>query len=173
MDEVRYESNPFLENMIIPLGRKTVKLSPLGRDDNVLINQLTGEVCGTHVATYKKVDAQCFVKLFTENIGLAFNLKSAGIKALTVLVFTVQKSAMNKDTVNLDSYTLKEFLKFNDGMKLSMTTFRRGLVELEEAKIIAKALRKGHFFINPNFVFNGDRIAFSTIIEKENSMLSN
>ncbi|CRL46939.1 hypothetical protein SGGMMB4_05911 (plasmid) [Sodalis glossinidius str. 'morsitans'] len=58
MEEVRYESNPFLENMIIPLGRKTVKLSPLGRDDNVLVNQLTGEVCGTHVATYKKVDSQ-------------------------------------------------------------------------------------------------------------------
>ncbi|CRL46938.1 hypothetical protein SGGMMB4_05910 (plasmid) [Sodalis glossinidius str. 'morsitans'] len=80
---------------------------------------------------------------------------------------------MNKDVVNLDSYTLKEFLKFNDRMMLSMTTFRRGLVELEEAKIIAKALRKGHFFINPNFVFNGDRIAFSTILEKENAMLSN
>ncbi|WP_063657953.1 replication/maintenance protein RepL [Candidatus Arsenophonus triatominarum] len=173
MAEIRYESNPFLENMVIPFGRKTVKLSPLGREDNILVNQFTGEIRGTHVATYKKVDSQCFVKLFTENIALAFNLKSAGIKALTVLIFIVQKSAMNKDVVNLDSYTLKEFLNFNEGVKLSMTTFRRGLIELEEAKIIAKALRKGNYFINPNFVFNGDRIAFSTIIEKENAISSN
>ena len=173
MKEVRYESNPFLKNMVIPIGKKTVKISQLGCDDNIIVNQITGEVCGTHIATYKKVDSQNFVKLFTENIGLVFNLKSAGIKALTVLIFIIQKSAVNKDIVNLDSYTLKEFLKFNENTKLSMTTFRRGLIELEESKIIAKALRKGHFFINPNFIFNGDRIAFSTIIEKENLITSN
>ncbi|MEY0016960.1 replication/maintenance protein RepL [Providencia manganoxydans] len=168
MSEVRYEQNPFVENMVIPLGRKAIRISRLGKDDNVIVNHQTGEVSGTHIATYKKVDAQQFVKLFTENIGMAFNLKSSGIKALMVLMFVVQRSALNKDMVNLDSYTLKDFLKENENTKLSMTTFRRGLVELEESKIIAKALRKGHFYINPNFVFNGDRIAFSTILEKEN-----
>ena len=165
--DVRYEVNPFIEGMMIPVGRKNVKLSKLGKDDNVLVNQSTGEVQGTHVTTYKKVDSQGFVKLFTENIGLAFNLKSSGIKALTVLVFLVQKTAINKDIINLDSISLKEFLKDNDKYKLSMTTFRRGLVELEAAKIIAKSLRRGDYFINPNFVFNGDRIAFTAMIEKE------
>ena len=27
--------------------------------------------------------------------------------------------------------------------------------------------RKGAYFINPNFAFNGDRIAFTTILEKD------
>lgn len=166
--EIRYEVNPFIEDMLIPIGHKSVKLSRLGKDDNVLINKSTGEVQGTHVTTYRKVDSQRFVKLFTENIGLAFNLKSAGIKTLTVLVFLVQKTAINKDVINLDSFSLKFFLKENDQYKLSMTTFRRGLIELEEAKIIAKSVRRGDYFINPNFVFNGDRIAFSTVLEKEN-----
>lgn len=165
--DVRYEINPFVEDMLIPVGHKNIKLSKLGKDDNILVNQSTGEVQGTHVTTYKKVDSQGFVKLFTENIGLAFNLKSAGIKALTVLVFLVQKTAINKDLINLDSYSLKAFLKENEKYKLSMTTFRRGLIELEEAKIIAKSVRRGDYFINPNFVFNGDRIAFSTVLEKE------
>lgn len=37
----------------------------------------------------------------------------------------------------------------------------------ENAKIIAKHLRAGDYYINPNFVFNGDRIAFSTVIERK------
>lgn len=28
-------------------------------------------------------------------------------------------------------------------------------------------MRKGFYFINPNFVFNGDRIAFTTLIERK------
>ncbi|MBC9222158.1 hypothetical protein IBK32_10680, partial [Escherichia coli] len=42
-----------------------------------------------------------------------------------------------------------------------------GLAELEAAKIIAKHLRPGWYFINPNFIFNGDRIAFTTVIERK------
>jgi DNA-binding GntR family transcriptional regulator len=51
-------------------------------------------------------------------------------------------------------------------MKLSIATFKRGINELENAKIIAKTIRKGWYFINPNFIFNGDRIAFTTVIER-------
>jgi hypothetical protein len=44
---------------------------------------------------------------------------------------------------------------------------KRGLAELEKARIIAKTLRQGRYFINPNFVFNGDRVAFTTLIERD------
>ncbi len=48
-----------------------------------------------------------------------------------------------------------------------MATFKRGMNELEKAQIIAKTMRKGRYFINPNFMFNGDRIAFTTLIERK------
>jgi hypothetical protein len=32
----------------------------------------------------------------------------------------------------------------------------QGLAELEAAQIIAKHMRQGWYFINPDFVFNGD-----------------
>jgi DNA-binding GntR family transcriptional regulator len=51
-------------------------------------------------------------------------------------------------------------------IQISEATFRRGISELENAQIIAKTLRQGVFFINPNFVFNGDRVAFTTVIER-------
>jgi hypothetical protein len=168
MVATRHEINPFLENMIVPVKGRQVRLSRLGKDDNVLVNQRTGEVLGTHVTTYKPVDGEQFVKLFTANIGLAFDLTSAGIKAFTVLMWTVQNTALARDEVMLDAVTLERFLRDQDGKKqLSLTTFRRGLAELTGAQIIAKTVRQGIYFINPNFVFNGDRIAFTTVIERK------
>ncbi|PVK27321.1 hypothetical protein C4840_24940, partial [Salmonella enterica subsp. enterica serovar Braenderup] len=51
-------------------------------------------------------------------------------------------------------------------LKLSESTYRRGLTELCKAQIIAKSIKLGRYVINPNFVFNGDRIAFTTMIER-------
>ncbi|EOM4036090.1 replication/maintenance protein RepL [Escherichia coli] len=171
----RYKENPFLEGMVVPVKGKQVRLSRLGRDDNILVNQNTGEVQGTHVTTYKRVDSEQFVKLFTANIGLTFELSSAGIKAFGVLVWSVQNSALSKDEVDLDALVLEAFLQCQvsaskQPLRLSLATFKRGLNELEKAKIIAKTMRQGRYFINPNFVFNGDRIAFTTVIERKNTI---
>jgi hypothetical protein len=167
---VRYESNPFIENMVVPIKGQKVQLSKLGKDNNILVNQTTGEVHGTHVTTYRKVDAEQFVKLFTANIALTFDLKAAGIKAFNVLVWMLQNTSISKDLVPLDKIALDEFLAAHDDrkppIKLSQPTFWRGLAELEAAQIIAKHVRQGWYFINPNFVFNGDRVAFTTLIER-------
>lgn len=167
---VRYENNPFIENMVVPIKGQKVQLSKLGKDNNILVNQSTGEVHGTHITTYRRVDAEQFVKLFTANIALTFDLKASGIKAFNVLVWMLQNSSIGKDLVPLDKFALDAFLKAHNDrkppIKLSQPTFWRGLAELESAQIIAKHVRQGWYFINPNFVFNGDRIAFTTLIER-------
>ncbi|PJI56189.1 replication/maintenance protein RepL [Escherichia coli] len=168
----RYKTNPFLEGMIVPVKGKQVRLSRLGRDENILVNQNTGEVQGTHVTTYKRVDGEQFVKLFTANIALTFDLSAQGIKAFNVLMWAMQNQSISKDEVYLDSHTREDFLAvYNDKdkpIKLSQPTFARGLAELTKAQIIAKTLRQGVYWINPNFAFNGDRIAFTTLIERQN-----
>lgn len=164
----RHEVNPFLRDWIVPVKGRQVQLSRLGKDNNILINQSTGEISGTAVTTYRKVDSEQFVKLFTSNIGLTFDLTAAGIKAFSVLLWAVQHKAISKDQVDLDVYTLNEFFAANEDkkLKLSKETFKRGLRELNTAEIIARTLKPGRFFINPNFVFNGDRVAFTTLIER-------
>lgn len=165
---IRYEENPFIDNMIVPIKGQKIQISRLGRDDNILVNQSTGEVQGTHVTTYKNVDTEQFVKLFTANIALTFELGAAGIKAFGVLAWILQDRSISKDLVPLDKFVLEDFLKAQEKkLALSQATFSRGLAELERAKIIAKHLRQGWYFINPNFVFNGDRIAFTSIIERK------
>ena len=122
--------------------------------------------------TYRQVDSEQFLKLFTKNIALTFDLTSPGIKAFNVLCWAVQIGALAKDEVALDSFALEEFLAAHRDRKpplkdFSLATFKRGLAELETAKLIAKTLRKGRYFVNPSFVFNGDRVAFSTVIERQ------
>lgn len=163
----RYKENPFLNNMQINTSTKQVTVSSLGKDDNILVNQATGEINGTSVVTYKKVDDAEFVKLFSANIALTFDLRSAGIKTFSVLVWMVQHRAIGKDIVILDHMALEEWCEIHEPKSISHATFKRGLNELEKSKIIAKTMRKGSYFINPNFVFNGDRIAFSTVIERK------
>lgn len=168
---VRYSENPFIENMVVPVRGQQVKLSRLGKDENILINQATGEVDGTHITTYKKVDSAQFVKLFTANIALTFDLKAAGIKAFNVVMWVLQNKAISKDLIPLDRFTLEEFLKAHQDreppIKLSIATLGRGLSELEKAQVIAKHVRQGWYYINPNFAFNGDRIAFTTVVERK------
>lgn len=163
---VRYKENPFLDKLVVRTRTKSVEVAPIGKKSDVYINEATGEVAGTEVRTYKKVDDAEFVKLFTANIALTFDLKSAGIKAFNVLMYTVQRKAIERDIIAFDHYTLEDFNDFHE-KKLSLSTFKRGINELIKAQIIARNIRGGHFYINPNFCFNGNRIVFQTIIEKK------
>jgi hypothetical protein len=164
--EIRFESNPFLKDLIINRKTKQVKVSSLGKDDNVLINQTTGEVHGTHVVTYKQVDDAEFVKTFTGNIALAFDLNKAGYKTLQVVYWSVQK-VIGTDVIQLNKYVYDDFNSEHDIKRFSLVVFNRGLKELETAQIIAKAKQRGFYYINPNFIFNGDRIAFTKVIERK------
>lgn len=156
--------------MVVPVKGQRVQLSRIGKDDNILINNATGEVQGTHVTTFRQVDSEQFVKLFTQNIALTFDLKAAGIKVFNVMMWTLQNKALGGDMIPLDKYVLAEFLESQSKRKppvsLSQATYARGLAELEHAQIIAKHIRPGFFYINPNFCFNGDRIAFTTLIQR-------
>ncbi|HGG6853500.1 TPA: replication/maintenance protein RepL [Salmonella enterica subsp. enterica serovar Onderstepoort] len=174
MSDGRYKTNPFLQDMIIPVKGRQVRLSPLGKEQNILVNQSTGEIHGTHVTTYKKVDGEQFVKLFTANVALTFDLSAQGVKALSVLIWAIQNRAISKDEIYLDTHTREDFIEVHKEnskpLKLSQPTFARGLAELTKAQIIAKTIRQGIYWINPNFVFNGDRIAFTTLIERKDSI---
>lgn len=164
---VRHKENPFIEDLSLKIRSKRVRVSKLGKEDNVsLVNEDTGEHHGTYIGTTKAVDEEQFVKLFTANIALTFDLKSAGIKAFNVLCFVMQEKAIERDKIFIDKYVLEDF-NSRFSKKLSKPVLYRGLNELISNSIIARSVREGEYFINPNFVFNGDRLVFQTIIEKK------
>jgi len=166
---IRHKTNPFLENVNIPIGSKNIQISTLGKDSNILVNQNTGEITGTHVIARKKVDSEKFVKTFADYMAFTFDLTKAGNKTLRVVMWAIKEQAIGKDIIDLDKFTHEAFLESHGFSKtnLSYTTFARGLGELVKAKIIAKAQKAGRYFINPNCMFNGNRIAFTTLIERD------
>jgi predicted GIY-YIG superfamily endonuclease len=99
-------------------------------------------------------------------------LTKTGLNTAKFIKWAIKNNHTYGDTVLIDKITLNDFLKCkkNDAKGNSLQSLRRGLVELEKENIVAKSRRQGSYFINPNFVFKGDRIAFATVLEKDSKM---
>ena len=166
----RFTENPFLQRSKLPVGSKNIHLTKLGKDRNILVNQVTGEIQGTHVVAHKKVDSEKFIKTFANYMAFTFELTKAGNKALRVVMWALQENGLCKDKITLDKFIFEDFMKHYEHyvpeLALSFVTFKRGLTELCAARIIAKAIKRGDYFINPHCMFNGDRVAFTTLIER-------
>lgn len=98
--------------MIIPVKGKKIRLSSLGSDINVLVNQANGEGHGTHVTTYKNFDGAQVVKLFAANFAMTFDRSAQGRKAFTVLMWTLQSKGLAKDEY-FYIHTKKDFIEAN------------------------------------------------------------
>ena len=163
---IKYKENPFLDVFRVTTKGKRVSVTAIGGESNVLINQETGEIKGTHVSSYKQVDDEEFVKIFTANIAMTFELNAAGRKMFDMLLHVVQIEAISKDQIYIDELVREEFT-IKHSVKLSSATMYRGLDNLMAKKILAKSTRTNIYFINPNLVFNGDRVVFSQAIERK------
>ncbi len=71
------------------------------------------------------MDSQEFIKLFTNNIALTFELKTAGIKAFGVLVWMLQEKGISKDLVPLDKLALDDFLEANKEKNSTFSSYFR------------------------------------------------
>ncbi len=164
----RYADNPFMENQVITTKSKKISVFSTTGAHTKLVNEETGEAPETTVMAFREVDDAMFIKLFTQNIGLTFNLSSNGVKALNVLIWVLQQH-ISRDLILIDKYTHEDFMKSHDSqnIKLAYNTMAKGLSELCKAQIIAKSKRQGHYYINPHFVFNGDRVRFVTEIRRK------
>jgi hypothetical protein len=50
-----------------------------------------------------------------------------------------------------------------DVVKISRTTYFKGMKELADKKFIAETMIQNYYFINPDYMFNGDRLTFIII----------
>jgi len=171
---LRFKANPFMRDDFMQIGTKNVPVSVMGKGDNILVDTNTGESLSTHVVAHKRVDTSKFIKVFADYMSFTFELTKAGNKSLRVVMWALQEQGINRDLVTLDKFTHEEFLSEHsfEAKAFSYPTFARGLGELCKAKIIAKHVRHGDYFINPACIFNGNRIAFTTVIETNSAVKS-
>lgn len=149
----RFEHNPFIEFMEIHTNNKII----MGRTDAVTTNTKTGELMGHQVvASFKKVDAEQFVKIFADKVSTIFDLSKTGYRMLMIIISVIQEQTISKDLFYM-SY--QDALKISQikSMTLALVTFKKGVSELISHGIIARALNVNTYYLNPAIIYNGNR----------------
>lgn len=152
---IRYKTNPFISNAVVNTKVGTKRISNKAGDKLMIVSEETGEVlapAGFHEII--EVDKTQFVKLFKNGVKAFTNLTSSGAKVFSVLYDEIQEN-QSKDFIHLS------FSDVNTDIEpLSETTFYRGMKELLQHNFIAESETVGKYFINPDYLWNGNRLAF-------------
>jgi len=148
-----YTENPFMTmtNLKTRIKRITNK-----RGDMMLVNSNTGEV-QSNIAGFwesEEVDGTKFLKLFVNGVRALAELSNAGTRVFEILYVEMQNN-IGRDQVYMSFTAIDTAVT-----KISRATFTRGLSELIEKKFIAAMPAVGWYWVNPDFIWNGDRLAF-------------
>ena len=171
---LRYKDSPFMGELVVPVGHKMLNVMNGKRDQTVLMNLETGEEQMTGLFTYKKVDNQTFVKLYTENIAITPNLGLAGRRACDIVQWVIQDHAINKDSIWLGLQVLEDWNNRNDVIKkISKSSWYRGIEEMIGGGILARkdSGRQADYWLNCNIMFNGNRLLMTTLIERDSTAI--
>lgn len=102
----------------------------------------------------QEVDKTQFVKLFVNGVRALKELSGAGTRVFEILYLRVQEG-IGKDRVFLTFPSLDQSVT-----PLGETTFYRGMKELLDKDFIAESEAPGLYFLNLDYMWNGDRLAF-------------
>lgn len=151
----RHEKNPFLKDAIENSKTGTRKIANKTGDRFMIISEQTGELiapAGFHEII--EVDKTQFVKLYINGVKAFQGLKSAGAKVFEIIYRAVQKCP-GQDKIWLHFMEIEQNIS-----PISEATFYRGMRELIDKGFIAESTTPGAYFLNIDYLFNGNRLAF-------------
>lgn len=154
----RYKENPWLEKAALQTVLGTRVITAQGDNDRkLIISKGTGEIQGlTGFYTRIKTDKTHFLKVYADGVRALTGLSTAGMK-IFILVYDkiTSNEGFGKDTImlNYDMLTNEQQEQF------SLRTFQRGISDLIDHDFLAETMQTGVYFVNPTFIFNGDRLA--------------
>ena len=153
---VRRGKEVFLKNPFLPDVKSRSKRITNKRGNMALINTDSGVVESTVAGFWEshEVDATKFVKLFIRGVKALKELSSSGTKMFEVLYLRVQDN-IGKDKIHMSFLSIDQITT-----PMSEATYTRGMRELAAKGFIAADVVQGFYWINPSFIWNGDRIAF-------------
>lgn len=157
---VVYSNNPFVVDVKSTTKRITNKTG-----DMVLISKETGEIASDIAGFWQseEVDSTKFVKLFVNGVKALKELTQSGTKVFEVLYLEIQKN-IGVDLVYMSFNHINQNLT-----PMSESTYTRGMRELIQKEFIAASESQGLYWLNPSFVWNGDRLAFIKSYHKKST----
>jgi hypothetical protein len=153
---VLHKSNPFVVDAATNTRHGVRKIVGNSADRMMIVSESSGEVVAKGAGFWQaqEVDRTQFVKLYINGVRALKDLTQAGTKVFAVLFEEVQKQ-IGRDVVQLS------FLSVNQELNsMSQATYTRGIRELVDKNFIAATPLQSTWYINPDFIFNGDRLAF-------------
>jgi len=143
----KYATNPFLESLVLVPKRKAGKVQLHGLS---VVHSETGQMEPAYHAYSRLDDTATFTKLFREGLAWLPYLNAPGLK---VFVYLCNNMRPGNSVAWL---THAEYSAETGNTKASYYT---GLNELIVANFLAPSNQKGFYFVNPAFIFNGNRLA--------------
>ena len=152
---VQHKTNPFLQDVADTTATRIRKISDNSGEKMMVVSRETGEIVGASGFWHtQEVDRTQFVKLYINGVKAFKELTGAGTKVFELLYVQMQKN-IGKDIISLVFADINQ-----DITAISSATFFRGIRELIEKGFIAETVQSGRYFVNPDYVWNGDRLAF-------------
>ena len=156
-DVKRYRENPWLGKAAMQTVVGTRIIAAKGDDKKLIISPKTGEIEGlSGFYTKREVDKTHFMKIYADGIRALTGLSTAGMKVF-ILVYdkVTSNEGFNKDTIMLNY----EMLSDEEKKEFGLRTFQRGITDLIIHEFLAETMQTGVYFINPSYIYNGDRLA--------------
>jgi hypothetical protein len=153
----KYRENPFLKHTaeLSISGYKKI-ISPTDPNKFLIVNSDTSEATPAGFYFRKEVEKNEFVKIYAEGAAALMDLKTAGTKVFQLVYGQLfGKSGKDKTEIVLNYELLNE----KEQKILSRRTFERGITELIKAGFIAESVVASYYYINPAFLYNGNRLA--------------
>ena len=149
----KFETSPFLHGVVANTATGTKRVTNRTGDQMMIVNQSTGEIVtpSTGFHHVEHVDKTKFLKLYINGVKAFKELTGAGTKIFELLYLAMQ-DGIGKDFVFMN-FSMYEDL-------ISRATYKRGMHELIEKGFIAETTVTSKYFTNPDYLFNGDRLAF-------------
>lgn len=144
-----YELNPSLPVVSQKARVGTRRITNKAGDKCMIVSE-SGEIlapAGFHEIV--EVDKTQFVKVYVDGVAAFNGLGKPGAKLFKLVYAYILKNP-NTDTV---------YLYYKDARSMARATFDRGVVELLAKEIIYKSTRPNMYFLNIDYMFNGDRLA--------------
>jgi len=149
-----YPENPFEKMLAVHITESgKTKIDKVLTQTGQLVDTESGEAIegeSLFIATKKVVDGDQFTKIFHDSIKNTVNISN---KAIHILMWYIAPQ-LKKDELQV-LFDLDDCEKLTEYSRSSIYT---ALAELLNAEIIARTKYQWLFFINPLYLFNGDRI---------------
>ena len=160
------------ENPYAPLltGSKKARKEVIYDGSHAVVNLETHELEDSlNIARIKWVEPDQFVKVYLAQHNVFFDLGKSAQRCCEYLMTAMGKrESIGNDCIVLYHEEFKEYFESRGQSKgTSPNSYNLGMRELADKKLIARAHRRDHWFINPTIIFNGDRARFTTEFRKK------